>query len=139
VKTNGQASTCVLPAHDGRILPDNRHESKDHNAPWGADPRNESHGGNGKDPLEEDKIRSLAEMVLDRDKALQTLIPHPGEEGKGSKVVLQRATIAAGETLSEVRDLLSRDQWDSRLAVLGIPSLAATTYRTVVEATRTGN
>ena len=39
-------------------------------------------------PLEEDRIRAPAEMVLDRCEAVQTLISQPGEEGEGSEVVL---------------------------------------------------
>ena len=62
------------------------------------------------DLLEQDKVRDLADMLLDRYKALQTLISQTGEEGEGSTVVPQRATIAAGETLSEASDLLSRDR-----------------------------
>ena len=44
--------------------------------------------GYGMAPLEEDRIRAPAEMVLDRCEAVQTLISQPGEEGEGSEVVL---------------------------------------------------
>lgn len=88
------------------------------------------------DPLEEDNIRELADRALDQYRAIQTLISQRGEKGEDSKEILRQATIAAGETLSEARAMVLRNPWDCILAVLRIPSLAATTYMTAFEATR---
>lgn len=89
------------------------------------------------DPLEEDKIRELADDALDRYRAIQDLISQPGVKGETFKENLRQATIEAGETLSEARAMVLRDPWDCLLAVLRIPALAATTYMTAFEATRT--
>ena len=116
------ASTCVLPAHDGRILPDNWHQVEGPQCAVGRlgarTRRNQSREGirNGPARRGQDSGSGGDGAGSLRSRANPDL--SAGGRRRGLRGSPQRATVAAGETLSGARDVPSRDPWVCRQAVL---------------------